>query len=88
MDPRQLLAGMTEANDPSRHWVSGIQAGFVSDGYLPLPGTTGASSQTCRYDKEEMEPRYQPAGMTKPKGIFIPDLGMYFLVYSPGSLGD
>ena len=35
-----------------------------------------------------MDPRRLLAGMTKPKGIFAPDLRMYFLVYSPGNLGD
>jgi hypothetical protein len=56
---------MTEGSCPSRVLLAGIQAGFVSDGYLP---------QTRRYDKGEMNTRYQPAGMTKPKEIFTPDL--------------
>jgi len=39
-------AGMTDLGCHSRHCLSGIYLGFLSDGYLP---------QTRRYDKGEMD---------------------------------
>ncbi len=40
-------AGNAPHRRHSRHGLSGIHLGFLSDGYPPLPMTAGASSETA-----------------------------------------
>ena len=55
MDPRRLLAGMTEVNGHFRQVLSGIQAAFYSDGSPPetagMTTTRGIPATNCGYDR-------------------------------------